>query len=254
MEQRPALSAVVITLNVADTLPDCLVSLSFADEIVVVDAGSTDGTTEIAQRLGARVLEHQWLGFGPQKQFAVEQARHDWVLCVDSDERVAPELAQAITECLAAPEFKAYEVPRSNYFLGRYLKHGEGYPDWSLRLFDRRYARWSDALVHEKVLCEGKVARIQRSGALMHHSADSLASYLDKQNRYTTLQAEALWASGERAGLGRLIVSPLLRFIKFYFLRRGFLDGTPGLVHVIFGCFNSFAKYAKLRALEQSRP
>lgn len=246
---RPLLSAVLITHDAAAQLGDCLASLTFADDIVVVDSGSSDGTQALAASLGARVLNQAWLGFGPQKRYAVSQARHDWVLCLDADERVPAALAEAILRTLDQPRHGAYRMPRSNYFMGRYLRHGEGYPDWSLRLFDRRQAAWSEDPVHEKVIAQGPVGRIDCGSGLLHHSADNLSVYLDKQNRYTTLQAQALLAAGARAGLGKMLISPLLRFIKFYVLRRGFLDGTPGLVHIAIGCFNSFAKYAKLCAL-----
>ena len=132
------LSVAIITLNAASQLEDCLKSAGFADEIVVVDSGSTDGTQALAERYGARVIEQAWLGFGPQKQFAVEAAGHDWVLCLDADERVSPELQVAIENALRSPSNAAFRFARCNRFLGRYLKYGEGYPDWSLRLFDRR--------------------------------------------------------------------------------------------------------------------
>lgn len=244
------LSAVLITFNTGEQLAPCLRSLSFADEIVVVDSGSDDATRDVARQYGARVIEEAWRGFGPQKRLAVSLARHDWVLCVDADEEVSGELATAIAAVLADPRHGAYRMPRSNRFMGRYLRHGEGFPDWSLRLFDRRRAQWSDDAVHEKVVTAGSVGRVPETAVLMHHSAESLATYLDKQNRYTSLQADALYSAGERANVWRLLLSPALRFIKFYIVRLGFLDGLPGLVHIAIGCFNSFAKYAKLRALQ----
>ena len=250
MPKKP-LSAVIITLNAAGQLRDCLESVAFADEILVVDAGSSDGTLAIAKGCGARVISQEWLGFGRQKQFAVEQAAHDWVLCLDADERVGDVLKQAIGNALGEPRFGAYRMARCNRFLGRYLRHGEGYPDWSLRLFDRRRARWSDDVVHEKVLCQGDVGTLE--GDLLHESCETLESYLAKQNRYTSLQAEELFRRGKRAHVGHLLVSPVLRFVKFYLFRLGFLDGVPGLVHILIGCFNSFAKYAKLMALAQEK-
>jgi glycosyltransferase involved in cell wall biosynthesis len=225
--------------------------VAFADEILVVDAGSSDGTLAIAKGCGARVISQEWLGFGRQKQFAVEQAAHDWVLCLDADERVGDVLKQAIGNALGEPRFGAYRMARCNRFLGRYLRHGEGYPDWSLRLFDRRRARWSGDVVHEKVLCQGDVGTLE--GDLLHESCETLESYLAKQNRYTSLQAEELFRRGKRAHVGHLLVSPVLRFVKFYLFRLGFLDGVPGLVHILIGCFNSFAKYAKLMALAQEK-
>lgn len=247
---RQPLSVAIITLNAAAQLEACLQSARFADEIVVVDSGSTDGTQALAERHGARVIEQDWLGFGPQKQFAVEAAQHDWVLCLDADERVTPELQAAIEAALTEPAASAFRFPRCNRFLGRYLKHGEGYPDWSLRLFDRRLARWSDDAVHEKVITDGTVGELR--GDLLHESAESLASYLSKQNRYTTLAAEMALAAGKRASFGRIALSPLIRFVKFYVVRQGFRDGLPGLIHIVIGCFNSFLKYSKMLERQNS--
>jgi len=244
------LTLVVITRDAGAQLEACLASAAFADEAIVVDSGSRDDTVEIARRLGARVVSHEWLGFGPQKNFAVTQAAHDWVLCLDADERVSPELERSLRAAMAEPRHGAYAMARRNRFLGRWLAHGEGYPDWSVRLFDRHRARWSEDAVHEHVLAEGTVGRLD--GDLLHASGESLEAYLAKQNRYTTLQAEAMHARGERFSFARLVFSPLIRFLRFYVLRGGFLDGTAGLVHIAIGCFNSFCKYAKLRALEQA--
>lgn len=248
---RAPLSAVLITRNAAAQLEACLASLAFADEVLVVDSASTDATREIAARRGARVIDKEWLGFGRQKQFAVESAKHDWVLCVDADERVTPQLAASIAAALAAPVSPVYRMARCNRFLGRWLRHGEGYPDWSPRLFDRRSARWSDDPVHEKVLYAVTPGVLQ--GDLLHESAEDLATYLDKQNRYTTLAAKHLFDSGRDAGAVELVLSPLVRFVKFYFVRLGLLDGLAGLVHIAIGCMNSFLKYAKLIELRRGK-
>jgi glycosyltransferase involved in cell wall biosynthesis len=255
------LSVVLITHNAAAQLAQCLASVAFADEVVVVDSGSSDGTAELAARYGARVVTHEWLGFGPQKQFAVGQAAHDWVLCLDADERVSPELAASLVHALQAPAAQVYRMARCNRFLGRWLRHGEGYPDWSVRLFDRRHARWSDDPVHEKVIyatAPGAGAGTPPgaplgtlSGDLLHESGEDLGRYLEKQNRYSTLAAQELHRQGRRAGLATLAFSPLWRFFKFYLLRLGFLDGLPGLVHILIGCMNSFLKYAKLIELHR---
>lgn len=246
---RQKLSVVLITLNAERALEACLASVPFADEIVMVDSGSTDQTLALAEKYQARVVQQTFLGFGPQKQFAVEQANNDWVLCLDADERVSPELRDAILQVLEDPQQGAYQMPRCNRFMGRWLRYGEGYPDLSLRLFNRNQARWSDDRVHEYVIAPSRVGLLQ--GDLMHESEDGIADYLSKQNRYTSLQAQALFERGKRAGVAKLILSPALRFIKFYFLRRGFLDGLPGLVHILVGCFNSFSKYAKLNELHR---
>jgi glycosyltransferase involved in cell wall biosynthesis len=247
---KAPLSAVLITRNAANVLDPCLESLAFVDDIVIVDSGSTDRTAEIARERGARMVQKEWLGFGRQKQFAVEQAKHDWVLCVDADERVSPELATSIEMALAAPVSPVYRMPRRNRFLGRWLAHGEGYPDWSPRLFNRQNARWSDDLVHEKVLYAVTPGTL--AGDLMHDSSDDLSAYLERQNRYTTLAARQAFEQGRSAGLAHLALSPVVRFIKFYLLRLGFLDGVPGLLHISIGCMNSYLKYAKLIELRKA--
>lgn len=249
-DRRLPLSAVLITRNAAGQLAECLASVAFCDEIVIVDSGSEDATLEIAGRYGARVIQTEWRGFGLQKQFAVEQAKYDWVLCIDADERVSEPLQQSIRDMLIAPTLAAYRFARCNRFMGRYLRHGEGYPDWSLRLFDRRAAHWSDDPVHEKVIASGKIGTLH--GDLLHESAESLETYLAKQNRYSTLAADEALARGERASVLHLLLSPLLRFIKFYFLRLGLLDGLPGLVHILVGCGASFAKYAKMLTFQRN--
>ena len=247
---RAPLSAVLITRNAAAVLEPCLESVAFADEIVVVDAASSDATLEIAARRGARVVQREWLGFGRQKQFAVEQARHDWVLCLDADERVSRELAASIQAVLAAPATPVYRMPRRNRFLGRWLAHGEGYPDWSPRLFNRLNARWSDDLVHEKVLYSVTPGTLR--GDLLHDPGDDLSAYLERQNRYTTLAARQAYDLGRSAGVLHLLLSPVVRFFKFYVLRLGFLDGIPGLLHISIGCMNSYLKYAKLIELRRT--
>lgn len=253
-------SAVLIVKNAARELPACLASVGFCAEILVVDSGSTDATVAIAEAAGARVVQSHWRGFGAQKQFAVGQAAHDWVLCIDADERVGERLRQSLLDVFTvrkvdllcgvspSPSFFAYRCARRNRFMGRYLRHGEGYPDWILRFFDRRQARWSDDVVHEKVLLAGgkENAAGTLQGDLLHDSAESLENYLAKQNRYSSLAAEAACARGKRARIGHLLFSPLLRFVKFYFFRLGFLDGLPGLVHILIGCGASLAKHIKM--------
>lgn len=242
------LSVVIISKNAASQIGACIDSVAFAAEVLVVDSGSEDETRAIADVRGCRVIEKEWLGFGQQKQFAVTQARHDWVLCLDVDERVTPELAASIRSELARPATFAYRMPRRNRFLGRWLAHGEGYPDRSLRLFHRGHASWSNDPVHEAVITTVNVDDL--AGDLLHESADEITTYLQKQNRYSSLHAEALFAQGVRASYLKLFLSPFARFVKFYLLRGGFLDGGPGFAHVAVGCFAAFAKYAKLIELE----
>ena len=246
---RAPLSAVLITRNAAAFLDSCLESIAFADEIVVVDSASSDATAEIAQRRGARVVQKEWLGFGRQRQFAVDQAKHDWVLCLDADEQLSPELAAEIRKALAAPVSPVYRMARRDRFLGRWLSHGEGYPNWSPRLFNRLNARWSDDLVHEKVLYAVTPGTL--AGDLMHDPHEDLSAYLDRQNRFTTLAARDAFEKGRSANLLYLLFSPLVRFFKFYVLRLGFLDGMPGLIHVSIGSMSTYVKYAKLMELRR---
>lgn len=247
----PAVSAVIITLNEEHRLPACLDSLGFVDEIVVVDSGSSDQTRAVVEAAEGRFIEQDWLGYGQQKQFAVQQASHDWVLCVDADESLSEELQRQIKALMAEPQcaFQAYRYPRCNRFMGRWLRFGEGYPDLSLRLFHREHAHWSSDSIHEGVETQVEVGRLE--GDLMHESEQTLEDYLQKQNRYTSLQATSLYERGKSAGIARLFISPLFRFLKFYFIRQGFRDGLPGLVHIGIGCFNSFMKYAKLIELRR---
>ena len=238
------ISVVIIAKNAASQIAACIDSVVFAAEILVVDSGSEDETRAIADVRGCRLIEKEWLGFGRQKQFAVSEAAHDWVLCLDVDERVTPQLQESIRAAMASQKFKAWRMPRRNRFLGRWLAHGEGYPDWSLRLFHRQFASWSNDPVHEAVITTADVGTLE--GDLLHDSAEDVSTYLAKQNRYSSLHAEALFQQGVRAGYMKLFLSPLARFIKFYFFRRGFLDGGPGFAHVAVGCFAAFAKYAKL--------
>ena len=249
MPELLPLSLIVITRDAANDLAECIASAPFVAETVVADSGSRDDTVAIARGAGAIVLEEPWLGFGPHKNFAVGKASHDWVLCLDADERITSELAAAIRELFANgfPPAAAYAMARRNRFMGRWLAYGEGYPDWNTRLFDRRRARWTSDPVHEHVVADGPVLRL--SGDLQHASAESIEAYIAKQNRYTTLQADAMHARGEKASAARLALSPIARFLRYYIIRLGFLDGVAGFAHIAIGAFASFLKYAKLRAL-----
>lgn len=243
MKKLP-LTVAVITRDAEHQLGPLLDSVVFADEVVVIDSGSVDATVALARSRGARVVEQEWLGFGRQKQFAVAQASHDWVLCLDADERVTPELARSIEESFTSPKYLAWRMARRNRFLGVWLAHGEGYPDWCLRLFHRAHANWSGDDVHESVLTTTPVGTL--GGDLLHESAEDVGAYLAKQNRYTTLQAEAMYRQGLRSNYAQLFLSPLVRFVKFYVLRGGFLDGGPGFAHIVISCNNAFQKYLKL--------
>lgn len=242
---RESFSAVLIVRDEAARLPACLDSLGFADEILVVDSGSTDDTEAVAERYGARVIHQPWLGYGPQKHYAVAQAAHDWVLCVDADERVSPALRASIEEALTHGRAKACRLVRRNRFLGRWLRHGEGYPDYVVRLFHRKHAQWSDDVVHETVLTDD-TPLITLHGDLLHESEEGVCDYALKQVRYARLQAERLRAAGRRSSALKVVGSPLARFLRFYIIRLGFLDGLPGFAHIALGCLASFLKHLEL--------
>lgn len=243
------LSGVVITLNEAANIRRCLSSLEFCEDVLVVDSGSDDGTPEIARSMGARVVHQDWLGFGPQKQFAVTQARYDWVLCLDADEWVSDALGRSIRQLLESqPEHNAYCMPRRNILLGRALRFGGGYPDIKLRLFDRRHAQWDQAAVHEEVETAGETGLIEAD--LMHDTASSLPAAMAKWARYASMQAAALHAGGGRSGWSRILFSPAARFLKQYVLKQGFRDGLAGFALAAFSSFFCFFKYLELWRLQ----
>jgi glycosyltransferase involved in cell wall biosynthesis len=245
---RP-LSAVLIALNEGRRIADCLDSLAFADEIVVVDSGSVDDTVEIAQVRGARIVQLPWKGFGPQKQAAVDAASHDLVLNLDCDERVTPGLAAEIAALRAAPDLPhaAWTLPRRTFLGDKEIRHCGWYPDRTVRLFDRRRARFSDDLVHERVVVDGSTGEL--AAPMLHYSFQGLTDLLVKLNRYSDLSARQMADKGRRCGILDLLLRPPFAFFKTFVLRRGFLDGVEGFVVSCSTAMLSFAKYVKLREL-----
>jgi glycosyltransferase involved in cell wall biosynthesis len=246
------LSVVLITHDAGPVLERTLGAFSWAEDIVVVDSGSIDGTREIASRMGARVvLQREWRGFGHQKRFALSQANGDWVLLLDADEVADSELVEAIRHVAAGRrEVAGFRIRRINYFAGVPLKHGRSRPEWMLRLFQRGLGSVSEDPVHEVVRVEGPVRSIAR-GALHHYSAESLADRIRKNDYYTSIIARQKHRSGERARLWHLagvIPVSLLRDLVF---RAGFLDGAPGLVAAGVDAYYAFSKYAKLWELQR---
>jgi glycosyltransferase involved in cell wall biosynthesis len=240
-------SAVLITLNEAQRLPAALASVSFCDDVVVVDAGSSDGTLEIARAAGARVVvKAPWPGFVAQRNLAAGQARHDWVLALDADERVTPALRAEI-EALAAAGFECagYRAPRVAHYLGRLVRRTDWYPDWQLRLFDRRRGAWQGGLVHESVRVDGRVGRLR--GEIEHYPYADIGDHVRRIERYTTLWSEQAQAAGRRAGWLELLGAPLWTFVRNYVLKGGALIGEAGLVISLLGAHYTFLKLAKLR-------
>ncbi|HWW81644.1 MAG TPA: glycosyltransferase family 2 protein [Steroidobacteraceae bacterium] len=233
MTSRSGLSACIITYNEADRIEACLQSVSFCDEIIVVDSHSSDATRELAARLGARVIERDWPGYRSQKQFAVESASNDWVLCLDADERVSEKLRGEI-EALRKedfPRFAGWWVPRITDYFGRFLRHGNAYPDRLIRLFDRRRGGWSGYEIHENTRVTGPVGKLH--GDLEHYSYRSLTDHQLRMARYADLMAQALYDRGKRCGLAKVLINPQWRFFRGYCLRLGFLDGWRGLVFAL---------------------
>jgi glycosyltransferase involved in cell wall biosynthesis len=227
------LSACIITFNEADRIEACLRSVSFCDELLVVDSHSSDDTRERAAALGARVIARAWPGYRSQKQFAVDAAAHDWVLCVDADERVSAALREQIVALKERgfTDAAGYSVPRITDYFGRFLRHGNAYPDRLVRLFDRRRGGWIGEEIHENTRVTGRVRRL--SGHLEHFSYRSLGDHLNRMQRYADLMAQALYARGRRCGLLPVLLNPQWRFVRGYLLRLGFLDGWRGLVFAL---------------------
>ncbi|MHC4820617.1 MAG: glycosyltransferase family 2 protein [Planctomycetota bacterium] len=253
MARRP-LSVCIITLNEEENLPACLESVSWADEVVVVDSHSTDGTRELAEKAGARVIEHDFEGHIQQKNHAVEQATHDWVLCLDADERTTPELAKSIQAALESGDGDggpaAYSFPRRTWHLGRWIRHGGWYPDRKIRLFDRRRGEWGGRNPHDHVKVQGDVERL--SGDLLHYSYRDLSAHLKQIDFFTTIAARDKHERGERFRLHRLVLRPVGKFLRMYLLKSGWMDGAAGFILAVTGAYYVFLKYAKLRELEQA--
>jgi glycosyltransferase involved in cell wall biosynthesis len=251
--ESPRISACVITLNEADRIEDCLASLGFCDEIVVVDSGSTDATCALAAARGARVLQRAFDGYRTQKEFAVRAARNDWVLCLDADERVGTALRAAIVAAQARGFTRAgYRFARATEYFGAFLRHGNAYPDRVLRLFDRRSGGYrGDRQIHEHVTVEGALGTL--SGDLEHRAYRSLADQLARLERYARLMAEHLHASGRRAHVYNIVLHPFWRFLRGYVLRAGFLDGWRGLVYAYVEANYVRQKFIKLWLLERGQ-
>lgn len=248
-DPRMRLSVVLITQNEARHIEDCLASVAFADEWIVVDSGSTDGTQALARRCGAQVIEtSDWPGFGPQKNRALAAATGDWVFSIDADERATPALAASVRAAMARTGGPSgYKVSRLSSFCGQWMRHGDWYPDDVLRLFRRGAARFSADLVHEQVLVDGAVGRLE--GELLHESQPSLESALDKMNRYSTGRALQLHRAGRSGGLGTAIAHGVWAFLRSYVFKRGFLDGRMGFVVAVSIAEGTYYRYLKMGLL-----
>lgn len=239
----PGIGILVLTYNEENNIRDCLSSVDWADEIVVIDSYSTDNTLEICQEFTEKVYKREFDNFSFQRNYGLDKIESDWVLAVDADERVTVELRDEILEILIAPDKIAYEIPRKNYFLGKWIKYCGWYPDYTLRLFQNKGVSFS-GLVHEGINLEGETEKLNHD--LIHYTYDNLYHYLEKINQYTSLSAEDMFHKGKNKGLAYILIRPFVEFIKKYILKKGFLLGKQGLFLSIISAFYQFLRYIKL--------
>ena len=241
------LSVVIITKDEAENIAGALESVRWAEDIVVVDSGSSDATIEIAKRYTDRVTTRAWEGYGAQKNHATELAAHDWVLSLDADERVSPELAAEIRSLmLSAPPMQGYRIPRTTWYLGRWIRSTTWYPDRQLRLYDRRAACWNTRYVHESVTVDGRVGTL--GSEIRHYAYRDLSHHLSTIDRYTTLAVKQMVSEHQRATLLDLLVQGPIAFGRNYILKMGLRDGVPGLIVSFMNSYYVWLKYAKLWA------
>ncbi len=248
---RPPLSVTILSLNEEANIARAIGSVRWAEDILVVDSGSTDRTPEIARSLGARVVSRPWPGYGQQKNFAQQEARHDWVLNIDADEEVPPALAseiqQALERAATDPGFRdvrGFTFPRKTFYLGRWIRHGGWYPNYLARLSDRRHSHWTEPAVHERLEVRGRVEKLEN--ALHHHSFPTIRSQVLTNLKFSQLGTDDLKRSGASASLPRLLLKPAGKFLETYLIKRGFLDGVHGLIISVNAAYSMFLKYAYL--------
>ncbi len=246
------ISATVITYNEEHNIREALQSLSWVDEIIVVDSGSSDGTLEICRGFTDKIFHRRWTGYVDQKNYAVDRASNDWIFSLDADERPSPELCGEI-KALAREGFSkpGYRIPRVAFFMGRWIRHGDWYPDYQLRLFDRNRGRWEGGHVHESVRINEQPAILK--GEIQHFTYRNLSDYLRRLEIYSDLAALDYRQRGRSATPWSLLGNPAGAFIKSYLLNRGLLDGMPGFIVAVMGSVSVFFKYAKLYELQRSQ-
>jgi glycosyltransferase involved in cell wall biosynthesis len=245
------LSVIVITKNESATIQRCLDSVSWADEIIVLDSGSSDDTVAICQRYTDKVFVTDWPGFGPQKQRALSLATGDWVLSLDADEWLSPELTIEIQRAITNENIHGYLLPRLSSYCGKQIKHGGWWPDYVLRLFQRSQGCFSEDLVHERIIVTGKIEKLNQP--ISHEAFIDLEEVLHKINSYSSLNAEKLYLSGKQTTLAQAIVKGLWSFFRTYCLKAAFLDGREGLMLSISNAEGTYYKYVKLLKLNESK-
>ena len=244
------LAVIILTFNEEKNIADCIHSAAFADEVLVVDSGSTDETLSLARSLGARVAAHPMEGFAAQRNFALKATDADWIFYLDADERLTSAAGEATRRLAQGTERAAYEICRHNIVFGKPMHYGAHRPDWSMRLFPRDGVRW-EGVVHEQAVVSVPIRRM--TGEILHYTYDTWSTYLTKFNRYTTLAAEKLFAGGRRASVTTLLLHPPFTFFKMYVLKLGFLDGFLGFAMSVMAALSVFMKYLKLAELSRQR-
>lgn len=242
------LSVIVITKNEAANIAKCLESVSWADEIIVLDSGSSDETVEICKKFTSHVFETDWQGFGIQKQRALEKVTGDWVLSIDADEIITSELRTEIENAIRQNQCDAFLLPRLSSYCGKFIKHGGWYPDYILRLFRREVGYFTNDVIHERVVVEGKTGKL--TAPILHESYSDLSEVLEKTNSYSTLQAQKLFERGVKSSLPKAIFRAWWKFIQTYFVKAAFLDGRHGLMLAISSAESVYYKYLKLFELQ----
>lgn len=244
------ISLAIITLNEEANIQRCIQSVPFADDIVVVDSFSSDRTVEFAKAQGARVFEEKWKGFGPQKAFATEMAKNPWVLSLDADEALSPELCEEIVQKFSSLDPEAgYLFPRRSFHMGQWILRGGWYPDYQLKLFNKSFSRWNSAKLHEKVEVKREL-KVKHD--LLHFVFRDLSHQVLTNDRYSNLGARQMFEAGKKFSLYRLLVKPPTKFVETYFFKAGILDGVPGFVISIGAAYSVFLKHAKLWELQRA--
>jgi glycosyltransferase involved in cell wall biosynthesis len=254
----PSLSIIIVAKNEALNIAECVRSARFADEVLVLDSGSTDGTPELARAEGATVVETDWPGYGPQNNRGIDRARGDWFFSLDADERITPALAAEIRAAIASDRFDGYRVPRTSMYCGRFIRHGGWRPDYTRRLARRGHGRFTEHFLHAHLQVQGAVGTLKEP--IVHYSFRSMEAVLDKLNRYSTASARDMTAAGRKGSLSRAVVHGLWAFFRTYVLRLGFLDGRWGFMLAVSNAEGTYYRYVKLwllqrgQALEPPRP
>ncbi|MBS3965238.1 MAG: glycosyltransferase family 2 protein [Methylomonas sp.] len=245
------LSVIIVTKNEAENIVECLASVAWADEVIVLDSGSTDDTIALAAAAGARVIQTDWPGYGPQQNRGIASASHDWIFSLDADERITPELAKEIRSAIENEQFNAFDVPRRSWFISRFMHHSGWWPDRTRRLFKKGHARFSEHLIHANLTTQEPVGHL--NNPLIHYSFRDYHAVIEKMNRYSSGSAQDLYVSGKRGSLWLALVHGMWAFFRTYCLRAGFMDGQQGLILAIANANGTFYKYIKLWELQNRK-